>query len=141
MTQLVDDKILAALIQGHDPPRPEEPVYTTGCWYVRLCQAVQGASERTGALSGLFVGRPAGLRNRAVAKLLELPEEIGLASLRTLGPAIGRLRRRHELNLLSIEALAAAVHLQADVFLAAPSPRLASALKAEGIHIEVIQSS
>ncbi len=133
MTQLVDDRILAELLRGSDPPRPGEPVCTTGCWYVRLCRAVLGASGRTGALSGLFVEQPAGLRDRAVAKLLELPEEIGLESLRTLGPLIGRLRRRHDLNLLSIEALAAAVHLQADVFLAAPSPRLVGALKAEGL--------
>ena len=139
MTQLVDDRILASLLQGAGPPQPQDRVYTTGCWYVRLCQAVLGASERTGALSGLFVEQPAGLRDRAVAKLLELPEEIGLESLRNLGPLIGHLRRRHELNLLSIEALAAAVHLRADVFLTAPSPRLASALKSEGLHVEIIQ--
>ena len=138
MTQLVDDRLLAELLCGGDPPRPGEPVYTTGCWYVRLCQAVLGSTERTGALSGLFVEQPAGLRDRAVAKLLELPEEIGLESLRTLGPLIGHLRGRHELNLLSIEALAVAVHLQADVFLAVPSPRLQDALNAEGLHVEII---
>lgn len=138
MTQLVDDRILASLLQGADPPQPQGRVYTTGCWYIRLCQAVLGASQRTGALSGLLAKQSAGLRDRAVAKLLELPEEIAMESLRTLGPLIGRLRCRHDLNLLSVEALAAAVHLQADVFLAAPSPRLASALKAEGRHVEVI---
>ena len=139
MTQVVDDRILAGLLRGDDPPRPGEPVYTTGCWYVRLCQAVLGASERTGVLSRVFADQAPVLRDRAVARLLELPEEIGLVSLRSLGPVIGRLRHRHGLNLLSIEALAAAEQLRADVFLASPSPRLASALRAEGRHVEVLQ--
>ena len=136
MTQLVDDRILAALLRGSAPPWPDEPIYTTGCWYVRLCQAVLGASERAGALSGTLADQPEALRERAVARLLELPPEIGMTSLRTLGPVIGRLRRRHRLNLLSIEALAAAVHLQARVRLSAPSPRLEEALGIEGLQVE-----
>ena len=139
MTQLVDDKILAGLLRGSDPPWPDEPVYTTGYWYVRLCQAVLGASERAGALSGVFADQPPALRDRAVAKLLELPPEIGLESLRTLGPVIGHLRRRHRLNLLGIEALAAAVHLQARVCLSAPSPRLEEALRIERLQVESVQ--
>ncbi len=79
------------------------------------------------------------LRNRALARLLELPAEIGLESLRTLAPLIGHLRRRHQLNLLGIEALAAAVHLQAGVFLSVDSPRLEAALRTEGLRVEVLQ--
>ena len=138
MTQLVDDQLLGSLLRGGHPPRPAQPVYTTGYWYVRLCQAVLSASERTGVLSRPFAGRSPTIRERAVSKLLELPDHIGLESLRTLGPLIGHLRGRHRLNALGIEALAAAVHLQADVFLAAPSPRLEDALRAEGLHVEII---
>ena len=139
MIQLVDDRILASLLSGGYPPIPGEPVYTTGCWYVRLCQAVLGASERTGALTALFVGQSPLLRERAIAKLLELPDEIGLESLRTLAPVIGRLRRRHRLNLLSVEALAAAIYFQAVVYLSVPSPRLQDAIEAEGLKVEVLQ--
>ena len=65
--------------------------------------------------------------------LLELPDEIGLVSLRTPAPLIGQLRSRHrKLNLLSVEALAAAVHLNADVCLSTPSPPLQEALAIEG---------
>lgn len=53
-------------------------------------------------------------------------------SLRDLGAVSGQLRRRHDLNVLAMEALAAAVHLGADVFISGPSPNLQVALAAEG---------
>lgn len=132
MTQIVDDRILSGLLRGESPPRPEEPVYTTGCWYVRLCQAAL-SSPVSGALSGPFTEMPPRLLPGALQALLELPDEIGLMSLRTLAPLIGRLRtRHHRLNLLSVEALAAALYLDADVYLLTPSPPLQEALSAEG---------
>ena len=138
MTQLIDDQILGSLLRGGDPPRPAEAVYTTGYWYVRLCQAVLGASGRDGALSRSFDVYPLEFRDLAIQRLLELPEWIGMESLRTLAPLMGDLRRRHALNVLGTEALAAAVYLNAAVFLAAPSPRLEQALRAEGIDVDVI---
>ena len=138
MTQIVDDQLLSELLRGGHPPRPGEAVYTTGYWYVRLCQAVLGASERTGALSQPFAHQPANRRDQAIRRLLELPDEIGLVSLRILGPVIARHSRRHRLNALGSEVLAAAVHLGADVFLSVPSPRLEDALRAEGLHVEVV---
>ncbi len=139
MTQLVDDRILSSLLRGGELTALGEPVITTGCWYVRLCQAVMNASQRTGALSEPFVSQPPQLRQQAINRLLELPQGIGLVSLRTLAPLIGDLRQRHRLNLLSMEALAAAVHLNADVFLASESPRLQDALHAEGLRFEVLK--
>jgi hypothetical protein len=70
--------------------------------------------------------------------LLELPDEIGLVSLRELAPVIGQLRARHELNILGMEVLAAAVHLQADVYLSAPSPRLEESLRSEARSVEIL---
>lgn len=132
MTHLVDDRVLSGLLRGGAPPRPQEAVYTTGCWYVRLCQAAL-SSPVSGALSGPFTELPPRLLPQALQTLLELPDEIGLVSLRTLAPLIGRLRTRHrQLNLLSVEALAAALHLNADVYLLTPSPPLQEALSAEG---------
>ncbi len=139
MTQIVDDQLLSGLLRGGRPPRPDDAVYTTGYWYVRLCQAVLGASERTGALSQPFAGQPANLRDQAIRRLLELPDAIGLVSLRTLGPVFARHRHRHRLNALGSEALAAAAHLNAGVFLSVPSPRLEGALRAEGLHVEVVR--
>ncbi len=138
MTQLVDDQVLASLLRGDILPNSASSVFTTGCWYVRLCRAVMNASEREGVLSGPFAAQPQTIRRRSVSRLLELPDDIGLISLRTLGPLMGELRQRHRLNLLSSEAVAAAVHLQADVVLASNSPQLEAALRAENLQVEVL---
>ncbi|MCU1351291.1 MAG: hypothetical protein JWM05_500 [Acidimicrobiales bacterium] len=130
---LVDDQGLGAVLRGSAPrPLRRRQLATTGLWYVRLCQAALASRSRAGVLSLPFADLPADLRSQARAALLELPAEIELLSLRRLGPVIGRLRERHRLNLLGMEALAAAITLGADVYLSAPSPRLQAALTAEG---------
>lgn len=135
MNWLVDDQHLSAVLRDGRRPEclePADALYTTGYWYVRLCQAVLGAADRPGVLSGPFARLTEDRRDRAVRALLALPDDIGLMSLRDLGPAIGRLRRHHQLNILGMEALASAVELGARVLVAAPSPRLERALGAEG---------
>jgi hypothetical protein len=112
-------------------------VFTTGLWYVRLCQAVASTST-PGRLSAPFVSLPDDLRTRALHAVLELPDEIGLVSLRTLGPVIGRQRRAFRLNLLAAEAVAAAEHLGARVVLGTESPRLIETLDALGIQHRVV---
>jgi len=99
---------------------------------VRLCQAVLSVSERPGVLWRPFEELLEAHRHQAVEALVALPVQIELVSLRHLGPAIGGLRERHSLNLLAGEAVAAAKHLDADVFLSAPSPMLEQALAVEG---------
>lgn len=138
MTQLVDDQLLGRILRGEAPPRRRAPVFTTGYWYVRLCQAVLGATDRTGVLSTPFAAMPAPARERALRGLLELPDSVGLLSLRNLGALIGQQRRRCDLNILGMEALAAAVRLEADVYLSAPSPRLEAALRTEGRAVTVV---
>jgi hypothetical protein len=129
---LLDDQALSAVLRGSTPrPLRRFDLATTGYWYVRLCQAVLGTTDRSGAPSGPFADLPADLRDRAVSAILELPDDIALISLRALAPDIGRLRRRHSLNILATEALAAAVRLEAEVILSAPSPRLQRALEDE----------
>jgi hypothetical protein len=138
VSQLLDDQLLGHVLRGGEPPRPDRDVYTTGYWYVRLCQAVLGATERAGVLSGPFASLPDDARARAIEGLLVLPASVGLLSLRDLGPLIGQLRARHTLNILGMEVLAAASRLDAEVFLSAPSPRLLAALRAEGRTATVI---
>lgn len=132
MVQLVDDQILGAVLRGDAPPQPDRPVFTTGYWYVRLCQAVLGAHSRPGVLSRPFTALPPALRQRSMLAVLNLPDSIGLESLRQLAPLIGELRQRHSLNALGIEVLAAAIRLDATVWLSSPAPRLQNALAAEG---------
>lgn len=140
MIQLVDDQLLSAILRGSEAPDPERDVFTTGLWYLRLCQAVLGAAERTGVLSGPFAVLPEPTRARAMRALLQLPDSVGLLSLCSLAPTMGQLRQRHPLNALGSEALAAALELGADVYLSAPSPKLEAALLAEGIRVTVIDA-
>jgi len=136
--QLVDDRQLGAILRGEHAPDPEADVFTTGYWYVRLCQAVLAAASRPGKLSGPFVNLPEPTRSRAIDALLVLPVDIGLVSLRDLGPVIGRLRARHQLNILGMEALAAARHLDAHVYLSSTSPKLEAAIAAEDLAVTVL---
>lgn len=134
MKVLIDDQGLGRLLRGMR--LPEVPagseVFTTGYWYVRLCQAVLADPGATGKLSRPFAELPESLRWRAMGAVVKLPDSIGLLSLRTLGPRIGQLRRHYPLNILSIEALAAAAKLDAHVLLSCSSPRLTDALEREG---------
>ena len=135
---LIDDQLLGQVLRGRTPRSlAAKELYTTGYWYVRLCQAVLGANERTGVLSRPFAELAPGLRDKAVRAILDLPDSIGLLSLRELGPTIAQLRQHHQLNILGIEALAAASHLGAQVFLSAPSPMLEVALRSENVKVKV----
>lgn len=136
---LIDDQLLGSVLRRQTPKfLASKSLYTTGYWYVRLCQAVLGAHDRVGALSDPFSELPHGLRDRALSAVLELPSVIGLVSLRELGPVIAQLRGEHQLNILSIEVLAAATHLNAQVFLSSPSPMLESALLQRKLKVKVV---
>ena len=138
MIDLIDDQLLGAVLRGSPSPRRHAAIYTTGYFYVRLCRAVLGSSTATGVLSAPFASLTGELRARAMRSLLELPDEIGLVSLRELAPVIGQLRVRHDLNVLGMEVLAAAVSLEADVYLSAPSPRLENSLLGEGRSVQIL---
>jgi hypothetical protein len=135
MIWLVDDRHVGELLRtGHRPfgVRRLDQIFTTGYWYVRLCQAVLDAAYRRGVLSEPFFGLPEERRKTALAAVAELPAAVGLASLRELTPVIGRLRIEHSLNVLSSEVLAASIYLDARVLLSVTSPRLEAALASEG---------
>jgi hypothetical protein len=137
---LIDDQLVGHILRGARPPElpAGADVFTTGCWYVRLCQAVL-STRNAGRLTAPFGELTPELRERAVAAVLELPPSIGLLSLRELGPLIGAVRQRHALNLLSSEALAAAHKLQAQVVLSVSSPSLEAALSAESLVCTVVR--
>jgi len=138
---LIDDQLLGQVLRGRTPRSlASKDLYTTGYWYVRLCRAVRVADERTGVFSRPFAELPPELREKAVNAVLELPANIGLISLQELAPTIAGLRQRHQLNILSIEALAAATRLGAQVFLSASSPLLVNALQQEGLRVNVSHS-
>jgi len=133
MTTLVDDRALSEILRGER--EVEGPTYTTGLWYLRLCQAVFAKRSGNGVLSGPIAALPEQAQTAAMAALISLPDDVGLLSLRELAPTIASLRNRHRLNLLSIEALAAAKTLDARVLLTTSSPLLEEALAAENLSL------
>jgi hypothetical protein len=117
LTVLVDDQTLSALLR-EETGWPDDNVFTTGCWYLRLCQAVvRGAG---GALSGPLLSLPPSQREKALHAVLELPERTQMLSWRVLAPTMAdQLDGPGQgLNLLSREALAAASLLDAEVIMA-----------------------
>ena len=118
MNLLVDDQTLSALLR-RQASWPDAQVFTTGCWYLRLCQAVvRGAG---GTLSRPLLSLPPERRQQALRAVLELPDQVALLNWRVVAPIMADQLDGpgHGLNLLSREALATATILEAPVVMAA----------------------
>jgi len=120
-TLIVDDHLLLRVLLGDEPLelRPTgASLATTGLWYHRLCRAlsdhtvVGSISRRLGQVEEVI---SVGL----IRTVIELPDSIQLLSFRSLGWPIAELvNGGARLNLLSLEALAAARHFGAEICLA-----------------------
>jgi hypothetical protein len=134
MAVLVDDQTLSKLIR-QQLAWPDDRVFTSGHWYLRLCQAViRGAG---GTLSKPLLSLPPDRREAAIRAVLELPDRIELLSWRQVAPVMaGQLEGPGRgLNLLSREALAVATILEAEVIMAAGNENhlLRAALRQVGL--------
>ena len=99
-----------------DAAAADGEVYTTGLWYWRL--ALAAAAGSTGALSRLLTDLPDD-SERSVRDALGQPPGIGILSLRLLVPVMGALSGQP--NLLTAEAVAAAVVLDAPILVTTES--------------------
>ncbi len=142
-TVLVDDYLLLRVLLGDEPDslRPKaSSIATTGLWYHRLCRAL---SDQTvvGSMSRRLGGVDDTVAESVVGAVIDLPETIQMLSLRTLSWPMAQLTGGGvRLNLLSLEALAAAQHLTAEICLAevdANAP-LESAAKDLGVAVRFI---
>ena len=117
---LVDDHLLLSVLLGTESAelRPHgATLWTTGLWYHRLCRALSNTAV-TGSMSRQLGHVDEALATAAIQALVELPDRIGLLSLRSLGwPMAEFLEGGERLNLLSLEALSAAIALGAEVCL------------------------
>jgi len=134
---IVDDHLLLQILLNEEPPSLRAPgarIFTTGLWYHRLCRAVS-IHEVAGALSRRL-GRADPVVAAATARAITtLPETIGLMSLRELAwPMAQLLQDGVRLNLMSLEALAAAESQRAELCLAAAdeNPQLLDAARSRG---------
>jgi hypothetical protein len=141
-TILVDDHLLLRILLADEPGsfRPGSAVATTGLWYHRLCRAVS-ADAVVGSMSRRLGAVEDALAANVVIAIVELPASIELVSLRTLGwPMAELVHTGARLNLLALEALAAARQLTADIYLAAADDNasLRAAARAFGVTIHTI---
>jgi hypothetical protein len=131
---LIDDRLLIARLVGERVRLPRVGLVTTTYWYYRACRAaVVGGS---GQLSGPFARLAADEQAAAIGAMLVLPEDIGLPDPRLLVPEMVRVHQRHpQLNVMNVEAVAAATLLEARVLLSLRGSEgiLPQVLDAEGL--------
>jgi hypothetical protein len=143
---VVDDHLLLDILLKEEPPdlrRPGERVFTTGLWYHRLCRAL-GNRAVTGSLSRSLGSVDSVVATAAVRAATALPDTIGLLSLRELAWPMARLLDDGvRLNLMSLEALAAAEEQGAELCLAAvdENPQLLAAASVRGRPARLINQS
>jgi hypothetical protein len=144
-TLVVDDHLLVRILLGDEPTDlrlPGTAVFTTGLWYHRLCRALCDRAF-VGALSRALgpVDRATGAG--VASAVIRLPESVGLRSMRELAwPMAQLLDDGHRLNLLSLEALAAAEELRAEICLTAldANPPLAAAAATRGVAVRLVDA-
>jgi hypothetical protein len=125
---VIDDQLLLAVLSDTAPDDmtaavANGEVFTTGTWYYRLGRAVT-AGTGTGALSGRFQALDDSVRHRVLASLEDLPDQIGLLSLRVVVPVMQALAVTRPLNFLNAEALGAALLLDASIAVTVDAPLL-----------------
>lgn len=134
---VVDDLLLLNVIAGVATPELTEAfesreIFTTGCWYYRLDRALGGA-KGTGVLSRSFDALGEQQKRSALIALDRLPPEIGLMSFRRLVPVMRALSGRRQVNLLTAEAVAAALVVGGEIRTSTDSPLMRMACRDLGV--------
>ena len=142
---VVDDHLLLAVLLGREPAalRPGDArIATTGLWYHRLCRAVTDSTV-VGSMSRRLSGLAPAAASAAIASVVRLPADIEMVSLRTLGwPMAELLSGGLRLNLLSLEAIAAARVIDAEICLAAAdrNEALIDAARILGLNVRTVSA-
>jgi hypothetical protein len=140
---VVDDHILLRILLDDEPSdlRPDGArVFTTGLWYHRLCRSLGDRSIAENFSRVLGRAEPA-VGAAAIEALTRLPDSIDLLSLRELAWPMARLIDDGvRLNLMSLEALAAAEHLDGELCLAvlAENPPLVKTAEARATPVRLL---
>jgi hypothetical protein len=140
---VVDDHLLLRILLDDEPQnlRPAGGrVFTTGLWYHRLCRSF-GNRSVAGVFSRALGSADLRVAAAAIEAVTRLPDSIDLPSLRELAwPMAGLLDDGIRLNLMSLEALAAAEHLEAELCLAVAdeNPSLLTAAQVRGTPVRLL---
>ena len=140
---VVDDHLLLRILLDDEPSelRPGGGrVFTTGLWYHRLCRSV-GDRSVVGVFSRSLGRAEPSVAAAVIEAVTRLPDSIELLSLRELAwPMASLVDDGVRLNLMSLEALAAAEHLEAELCLAAAdeNPPLLTAARTRAATVRLI---
>ena len=140
---VVDDHLLLRILLDDEPQdlRPDGGrVFTTGLWYHRLCRSV-GDHSVLGVFSRALGRADPPVAAAVIEAVTRLPESIELLSLRELSWPMARLVDDGvRLNFMSLEALAAAEQLEADLCLAVAdeNPPLLAAAQARSTAVRLL---
>jgi len=140
---VIDDALLLAVLGASRQSATQQfvaasargDVFTTGSWYWRLARALSNPGQ--GALFRAFADLDDDRRPRVILGLASLPPEIGMLSLRQLVPVMAALPV--QANLLTLEAVAAAVVLEASLAVTVESPVLSRVAAAAGVVVDVVR--
>jgi hypothetical protein len=140
---VVDDHLLLRILLD-DEPQELRPgggrVFTTALWYHRLCRAL-GDRSVVGVFSRALGRADPPVAAAAIEAVTRLPDTIELLSPRELAWPMARLVDDGvRLNLMSLEALAAAEHLEAELCLAVAdeNPLLVEAAQARTTAVRLL---
>jgi hypothetical protein len=142
---VLDDHLLLRILLEDEPAelRPGGArIFTTGLWYHRLCRSLSNRNV-AGVFSSALGNADPSVATAAIEAVTRLPDSIELVSLRDLAWPMARLVDEGiRLNLMSLEALAAAEHLEAELCLdvADENPPLLEAARARSTPLRLLDS-
>ena len=139
---VVDDALLLALLaetvtEDLQIAVNNSELFSTGSWYWRLSRALHDRAS-TGVLSRALDDLTPTQHARAIASVDRLPHEVGLLGLRELVPVMTALDTSRRLNLLTAEAVAVAVVLDATIVVTTESALLTETCTRIGIDLRRI---
>jgi len=139
---IVDDALLLAVLAGTAPEEfavalEEGEIATTGSWYWRIGRALRDTAS-TGSLSRALTELDPGRQAHVLAAIDDLPAAINLPSLRHLVPVMTALRVGRPLNLLTAEAIAAAIVLDASIAVTTRSALLTESCDRLGVGLRLL---
>ena len=115
---ILDDQLLLGILIGRESEQllaaRSNGVATTMCWFYRLSRAI-AAGSTTGALSRRVAALTAAHKAEVVRLVDELPPDILTLDPRTVVPVMSALSSVAPANVLTTEAVATALGLDADI--------------------------
>ncbi len=135
---IVDDQLLLSILAGQESDSlfsaRSNGVATTLCWFYRLSRAIASGSS-TGVLSRQFSALSTAHQADVISLVDELPEDIITLDSRTVVPVMSALSSVASANVLTTEAVATALVLDAEIAVSVQSELLQRTSEAAQVRV------